>query len=227
MRIFDCFMYFDEDLVLDVRLNYLDPYVDYFVIVESIFTHRGEKRDLKFDLEKFRKFKDKIIYIVYDETPGKIEEILDKDDETTKTNKSIWNAIFRENGQRNYLLKGVENANPEDLILISDVDEIPNLSNTDLKNIKNKIILFQQEMFYYKFNLKLPNIVWTGTKACRKKNLISPQWLRNVKDRKYAFYRFDALFSDKKFINIKIIENGGWHFTNLKTAKEIKHKLRS
>jgi len=105
MRIFDCFMYFDEDLVLDVRLNYLDPYVDYFVIVESIFTHRGEKRDLKFDLEKFRKFKDKIIYIVYDETPGKIEEILDKDDETTKTNKSIWNAIFRENGQRNYLLK--------------------------------------------------------------------------------------------------------------------------
>ena len=227
MRIFDCFMYFDEDLVLDVRLNYLDPYVDYFVIVESIFTHRGEKRDLKFDLEKFRKFKDKIIYIVYDETPGKIEEILDKDDETTKTNKSIWNAIFRENGQRNYLFKGVENANPEDLILISDVDEIPNLSNTDLKNIKNKIILFQQEMFYYKFNLKLPNIVWTGTKACRKKNLISPQWLRNVKDRKYAFYRFDALFSEKKFINIKIIENGGWHFTNLKTAKEIKHKLRS
>jgi len=227
MRIFDCFMYFDEDLVLDVRLNYLDPYVDYFVIVESIFTHRGEKRDLKFDLEKFRKFKDKIIYIVYDETPGKIEEILDKDDETTKTNKSIWNAIFRENGQRNYLFKGVENANPEDLILISDVDEIPNLSNTDLKNIKNKIILFQQEMFYYKFNLKLPNIVWTGTKACRKKNLISPQWLRNVKDRKYAFYRFDALFSNKKFINIKIIENGGWHFTNLKTAKEIKHKLRS
>ena len=227
MRIFDCFMYFDEDLVLDVRLNYLDPYVDYFVIVESIFTHRGEKRDLKFDLEKFRKFKDKIIYIVYDETPGKIEEILDKDDETTKTNKSIWNAIFRENGQRNYLFKGVENANPEDLILISDVDEIPNLSNTDLKNIKNKIILFQQEMFYYKFNLKLPNIVWTGTKACRKKNLISPQWLRNVKDRKYAFYRFDTLFSDKKFINIKIIENGGWHFTNLKTAKEIKHKLRS
>ena len=227
MRIFDCFMYFDEDLVLDVRLNYLDPYVDYFVIVESIFTHRGEKRDLKFDLEKFRKFKDKIIYIVYDETPGKIEEILDKDDETTKTNKSIWNAIFRENGQRNYLLKGVENANPEDLILISDVDEIPNLSSIDLKNINHKIILFKQEMFYYKFNLKLPNTTWTGTKTCRKKNLINPQWLRNIKDRKYAFYRLDALFSEKKFINIKIIENGGWHFTNLKTAEEIKHKLRS
>ncbi len=227
MRIFDCFMYFDEDLLLDVRLNYLDPYVDYFVIVESSFTHSGEKRDLKFNLEKFRKFKDKIIYKVYDEIPNKIEEILDKDDETTKTNKYIWNAIFRENGQRNYLFKGIENANPEDLILISDVDEIPNLSSIDLKNINHKIILFKQEMFYYKFNLKLPNTTWTGTKACRKKNLINPQWLRNIKDRKYAFYRLDALFSEKKFINIKIIENGGWHFTNLKTAEEIKHKLRS
>ena len=82
-------------------------------------------------------------------------------------------------------------------------------------------------MFYYKFNLKLPNTNWIGTKACRKKDLLSPQWLRNVKDRKYAFYRLDALFSDKKFINIKIIDNGGWHFTNLKTAEEIKHKLRS
>ena len=227
MRIFDCFMYFDEDLVLDVRLNYLDPYVDYFVIVESIFTHRGEKRDLKFDLEKFRKFKDKIIYIVYDETPGKIEEILDKDDETTKTNKSIWNAIFRENGQRNYLFKGVENANPEDLILISDVDEIPNLSNTDLKNIKNKIILFQQEMFYYKFNLKLPDLVWTGTKACKKKYLITPQWLRNIKDRKYPFYRLDTIFSKMKHISIRFIDKGGWHFSNIKTAVQIEHKLKS
>ena len=64
MRIFDCFMYFDEDLVLDVRLNYLDRYVDYFVIVESRFTHSGEKRDLKFDIDKFKKFQDKIIYKV-------------------------------------------------------------------------------------------------------------------------------------------------------------------
>ena len=110
MRIFDCFMYFDEDLLLDVRLNYLDPYVDYFVIVESSFTHSGEKRDLKFNLEKFRKFKDKIIYKVYDEIPNKIEEILDKDDETTKTNKYIWNAIFRENGQRNFISEGLKSA---------------------------------------------------------------------------------------------------------------------
>ena len=81
-------------------------------------------------------------------------------------------------------------------------------------------------MFYYKFNLKLPNMEWTGTKACKKKDFINPQWLRNIKDRKYPFYRIDALFSDKKFINVKIINNGGWHFTNIKNAEEIEHKLK-
>ena len=227
MRIFDCFMYFDEELLLDLRLNYLDPFVDYFVIVESTYTHRGEKRDLKFDIEKFKNFKDKIIYKVYDEIPSKIEKVLDYDDEVTKNNKYIWNAIFRENGQRNYLSKGIENAKEDDLILISDVDEIPNLSEVNLKNIKNKIILFNQDMFYYKFNLKLPHTNWIGTKACKKKYLINPQWLRNIKDRKYQFYRVDALFSKQKYIDVKIIKNGGWHFTNIKTAEEIKHKLRS
>ena len=82
-------------------------------------------------------------------------------------------------------------------------------------------------MFYYKFNLHLPNLVWTGTKACRKKNLLSPQWLRNIKDRKYSFYRLDTFFSKTKYQNIKYIDNGGWHFTNIKTAKEIEHKLKS
>ena len=69
MKIFDCFMYFDEEVILDLRLNMLNEYVDYFVIVESIFTHRGEKRELKFDHNKFKKFKDKIIYLVFQEEP--------------------------------------------------------------------------------------------------------------------------------------------------------------
>ena len=50
-------------------------------------------------------------------------------------------------------------------------------------------------MFYYKFNLCLPNLIWTGTKACKKKNLVNPQWLRNIKDRKYSFFRIDTFFS--------------------------------
>ena len=66
------------------------------------------------------------------------------------------NAIFRENGQRNFIEKGLKSAESEDIILISDVDEIPNLNDLDFNQINQKIFLFEQDMFYYKFNLKLP-----------------------------------------------------------------------
>ncbi len=227
MRIFDCFMYFDEEIVLDTRLNYLDQYVDYFVIIESCFTHRGDKRKLKFDIKKFERFKDKIIYKVYDEIPSEVKEIQKNDDEDTKSYKYIMNAAHRENSQRNYISEGIKDADDEDIILVSDVDEIPNISTIDIRTIKEKIILFKQDMFYYKFNLKLPKMEWMGTKACKKKNLINPQWLRNIKDRKYPFYRLDTLFSNNKYISIKIIDNGGWHFSNIKSAEDIEHKLKS
>ena len=227
MKIFDCFMYFDEEVVLELRLNILDKYVDFFVIVESSFTHKGEKRDLKFNHEKFKKFKDKIIYLVYDEFPSNIEKILKDDSEDEKSRKYILNAAQRENGQRNFISLGIQEAKNDDIILISDVDEIPNLENVNFNNIKKKIIFFKQDMFYYKFNLKLPNMIWTGTKACKKKYLKSPQWLRNIKDRKYSFYRLDTIFSKTKYMNVKFIFSGGWHFSNIKTASEIEHKLKS
>ena len=122
---------------------------------------------------------------------------------------------------------GLTSAKDEDVVLISDVDEIPNLININFSKIKNNIYLFKQDMFYYKFNLQIPNFKWVGTKACRKKDLISPQWLRNIKDRKYPFYRLDTFFSDTKYTNIKIIEDGGWHFSNIKTPEQIEHKLKS
>ena len=128
MKIYDCFMYFDEELVLDVRLNTLNKFVDYFVIVESKFTHKGDPRDLKFNHKKFEKFKDKIIYLVYEEQSERIEKINEKDNEDEKSRKYILNAAYRENGQRNYIQKGLVNAKHDDFILISDVDEIPNLS---------------------------------------------------------------------------------------------------
>ena len=137
------------------------------------------------------------------------------------------NALYRENGQRNYISEGIKEANDEDIILVSDVDEIPKLSKIDIRKIKEKIILFKQDMFYYKFNLKLPQMEWTGTKACRKKNFINAQWLRNIKDRKYHFYRLDVLFSDTKYINVTILNDGGWHFSNIKSPEEIEHKLKS
>ena len=227
MKIFDCFMYFNEEVLLDLRLNILDKYVDYFVIVESSFTHKGDKRSLQFNIKKFEKFKEKIIYLVYDNKPKDIKEILSNDNEDIKSEKYISNSILQENEQRNFILNGLKDAKEEDLILISDVDEIPNLEGLEINKIDQKIIMFRQEMFYYKFNLKLPNFFWTGTRACKKKYLKSPQWLRNIKVRKYSFFRFDVLFSKTKFINIKIIDNGGWHFTYLKNADEIEHKLRS
>ena len=227
MKIFDCFMYFDEEIVLDLRLNTLNKYIDYFVIVESTFTHRGDKRKLKFNHNKFEKFKDKIIYLTFDKEPEGIEAVNKNDNEGEKSRKYILNAAKRENGQRDHIINGLNKANPEDLILISDVDEIPNLEEIKLENLKEKILMFQQDMFYYKFDLKLPNMVWSGTKGCRKKDLLSPQWLRNIKDKKYSLFRLDIIFSKIKYNSIKFIKNGGWHFSNIKSPKEIEHKLKS
>ena len=220
-------MYFDEEVVLDVRLNTLDKYVDYFVIVESSFTHKGDNKNLMFNHNKFEKFKNKIIYLVYDKQPKGIEVVNENDSEGEKSRKYILNAALRENGQRNFIQNGLNKAEDNDIILISDVDEIPNLSEVNFNNISEKIIMFHQDMFYYKFDLKIPNLLWTGTRGCRKKYLLSPQWLRNVKDRKYFPFRIDILFSEKKYSSIKFISNGGWHFSYIKTAEEIEHKLKS
>ena len=227
MKIFDCFMYFDEEQVLDLRLNILYKDVDYFVIVESTYNHKGEKRRLLFDKKKFLKFKDKIIYLIYDKTPESVWPINEEDTDELKNHKYIMNPLYRENAQRNFISEGLKIANKDDLILVSDVDEIPKLDSLDLSKIKNEIILFRQDMFYYKYNLNLPDFKWSGTKGVRKKRLISPQWLRNIKDKKYPFFRIDTFFSDKKYTNIKIVSDGGWHFSNIKTPELIEHKLRS
>ena len=227
MKIYDCFMYYDEDLVLELRLNILDKVVNNFVIVESKYTHSGKKRKLLFDINKYSKFKDKINYIILENEPHNLEIIHDDDTEDKKNSKYIMNALKRENFQRNEITKGLIEANQDDLILISDVDEIPNLSNLDLNKINNEIILFKQNFYYYKLNLILENMPWLGTKACKYKIFKSPQWLRNIKDKKYSFWRLDVLFSDKKYTNIKFIENGGWHFSNMKTATEIEKKMRT
>ena len=135
MKIFDCFMFFDEDQVLDLRLNVLNEYVDYFVIVESIYNHRGEKRNLLFNSNKYKYFRDKIIYLIYDKIPNSIKEIEKKDSKTTQDYKYIMNALYRENSQRKFILEGLKDADQNDIILISDVDEIPNLLEFNSKKI--------------------------------------------------------------------------------------------
>ena len=114
--------------------------------------------------------------------------------------------------------------NDEDIIIISDLDEIPNLENFVYKS---KITLFEQKMFFYKLNLVQNNFIWYGSRACKKKNLITPQWLRNIKSKKYPLWKLYILFSKKKYNNINFIKNGGWHYTNIKNPKEIDFKLKN
>ena len=227
MKIFDCFMYFDEDIVLDVRLNYLDKYVDQFVIIESEYNHKGEKRTPLFNIDKFKKFENKIKYILKNEIPPGIENIKADDNKSEIYSKSIFNAWKRENLQRNQISEGLSDAQEEDWVIISDLDEIPNLSEIKLKDINDNFVFFKQDMMYYKFNLKLVNYTWVGSKACKMKNLESPQWIRDIKDRKYSWWRADTYFSKKKYNNILLVENGGWHFSYLKNPKDIEKKLKS
>ena len=227
MKIFDCFMFYDEDLLLNLRLNILDQHVDFFVIVESKYFHNGKERQLKFDIKKYKKFESKIIYIIHESETVGIHKIDKEDNETMTSHKLITNAHLRENDQRNHISKGLSNAADDDLILISDVDEIPNFESIKLEKIKNQIIMFEQNIFYYKLNRYLPNFTWYGTKGCKKKYLKSPQWLRNIKNKRFLFWRLDTLFSDTKYINKYFVNNGGWHFSNLKNADELELKLKS
>ena len=227
MKIIDCFMFFDEEMLLDLRLNILDEFVDKFVIVESSYTHSGKEKKLIFDINKYSKFKEKINYIILKDPPKGIEEISSNDSEGEISRKEILNALKRENLQRDTILNGLKDADSNDWIIVSDLDEIPDLTKVNFNNIKNKIIFFKQKVFYYKLNLELKTLRWIGTKACRKKYLKSPQWLRNIKDKIYPKWRLDILFSEKRYNDIFFIENGGWHFSFVKKPEDIEKKLRS
>ncbi len=199
--IYDCFSYWDEDLLLDLRLNILDKYIDYFVIVEGNKTWQNNNKELKFDLKKFHNFKDRIIYIPVTDLP-------DGED-----------PYIRENHQRNAIKKGLQNAKDDDLVIISDLDEIPNPEKIELFNPKRRYAVFKQNHYYYKFNLQSSNFPkWYGSRICVKKFLKSPQWLRNLKFKKRPFWRIDKMRLNN------IIEDGGWHFCNLKSAESLLYK---
>jgi beta-1,4-mannosyl-glycoprotein beta-1,4-N-acetylglucosaminyltransferase len=208
MAIYDCFQYFNEDHILDMRLNILNEYVDYFVISESTKTHQGREKKLNFNINNFKKFKNKIIYIVADYK--KKEEV-----QNHKGGESLV-----EQHQRNSLSKGLLGANDNDLIILSDSDEIPDLSKLNLIKPKTKFTAFSQQMFMYKINLQnMEESDWIGSKICLKKNFPQPQKLRNLKFKDYPFWRID------KF-NLQIIK-GGWHFSFLQTPQDIVKKIKS
>ena len=202
MKIFDCFLYSNEDLILDVRLNTLSDYVSRFVIVEANKDHQGKEKKLNFNINNFQKFKNKITYLVVDDFPK---------------NLTNWQ---RENYQRNFISNGLHDVQEDDYIIISDVDEIPNLENINSIK-KNRYSVFEQKMHYYKFNLlNITNPNWYGSRICKKKYLKSPQWLRDQKIKKKYFFNFMR-------INWNIVKNGGWHFSFLLSPDDIKYKIES
>ena len=220
MKIIDCTTYYSEDLMLDVRFNILNKYVDKFIVVESKYSHSGEIKTLNFNINNFPKFKDKIQYLVIENEPEGIVKNIDN----TSSIKRM-NSLLRIEQSYNFMLNGLHDVSDNDLICLSDNDEIPNFESKDFKNSKNDIFIFKQLFFHYKFNLFYNLMPWFGTKACKKKKLISLSWLRNLKNKKYPWWRLDTYFSNIKQTNLTIVNNGGWHFTNLKTAEEIFKKL--
>ena len=208
MKIYDCFIFFNENLLTEIRLNILDKFVDYFVVCESYYDHRGNIKGYLFDLNKFKKFNDKIIYVQIDEFPK---------------NLGIWE---RQDYQRNFLKNGLKNIKPDDLIIYSDADEIINpLIIKNFKNLENNVGICEQYCFYYKLNLLSDQYsnYWEGSRVIKYKNFKSFSWLRSItkKNLKYSFFRFD------KFKKIKVIKQGGWHFSYLMSEKDIQKKIKS
>ena len=225
MRIFDCTTFYDENFILDVRFNILDPFVDKFVICESAYSHSGKKKNFNFDISNFTKFKHKIIYLKIDNEPDNLIYTKENNNIKEDIDNARVNAIKRIAYQRNFLNEGISDASKDDLIFYSDNDEIPKLNDVNLYAIKNKLIFFKQKLFYYKFNLFCDRYDWYGTKGCKKKDLIDFEWLRNTKTKKYSALRLDTFFSKTKYSDVKIINDGGWHFSQLKKINDIYAKL--
>ena len=204
-------MYFDEDLVLDIRLNTLKNEVNKFVIVEATKNHAGEEKKLNFKIENFSKFKYKIHYVIVDYIP-----------EQVVSPKKGWHENHsRDQFQRNSIERGYRENSDNDLIMISDIDEIPNPNKIKEFNINNKYACFLQKNFQSKINLlNISDEDWAGTKICQKKYLKSPQWLRSLKAKKRSIWK---IFNKR----IQLIENGGWHFSFLKDPLSIKNKITS
>ena len=223
MKIYDCTTFYSEHMMLDLRFNILNEHVHKFVVIESTYSHSGKKKKLNFDINNYSKFKDKIIYKVIDYEPANIEDITNKSPQYLKR----INSLKRIELSYNFMENAIENANGEDLIILSDNDEIPNLNSSSFKNTNKNLIIFKQLFFYYKFNLLYDLMPWFGSRACKKKNLKSFSWLKNIKNKKYPFWRLDVYFSNLKSANVEIINDGGWHFTNLKSPKELFEKMEN
>ena len=141
MKIYDCIQFFNEEHILELRINILNKFVDFFVISESTADHQGNPKKLNFNLSKFKKYENKIIYVIVDDTLDAIKK------------PHLGQNSLVERHQRNSITRGLKNCSDDDLVIISDVDEIPDLSKLNLLNKKKRYAVFCQKKFDYKLNL--------------------------------------------------------------------------
>jgi beta-1,4-mannosyl-glycoprotein beta-1,4-N-acetylglucosaminyltransferase len=214
-KIYDCFAYYDEDMLLEIRLHMLYEYVDYFVIVESTHTFTGIIKPLNFKRERFSQFQDKIRYIVH---------------EPTQLYPCAWE---NEMHNKNAVLKGLGDAKPYDLIIFSDVDEIPNPTAIAQYKPWYLYACFSQLMFNYHLN----NLVcdtsglprsWEFAKVTTYRHLISffktPQNLRNYQKKRTFFGHIENIH---RKLRRQVIAKGGWHFSWVMSAERIQKKMNS
>lgn len=224
MKIYDCFCYFNEDMLLELRFETLWNYVDYFVISEATYTHAGNDREAEFDISKFAKYASKIRYLKLDQRPA--------------GDNDFWK---NENFIRNNIINGLFDANPEDLILISDLDEIPRPEKISLYNPIYLRGDFDQSYYsYYLNNLWIGDVgknnkllqgsnVWRGTKITTYNHFINFYKANATSVRSYkssGIFRSIKREWFKRF-NVQLIQNGGWHFTWVFGIDDIVKKLES
>ena len=219
MKIIDTTTYFNEKLMMSIRFNILNSFVDKFIICESRYSHSGKEKEINFNIKDYPEFQNKIIHLVVDDEPKDL--IVSKN---LSLGEKRLNSIIRIKHQRNYIMNALNEFSPEDYIIHSDNDEIPDLEKFDLKNSSKKFIIFNQQIFYYKLNLTIPSLNWYGSKACKLKHLKNIDYLRATKNKDYSILRLDAHFSDVKQQSVEIIGDGGWHFSNLKSVNELEKK---
>ena len=230
-KLYDCFLFYNELDILDIRLNLLKDIVDKFVILESTVTFSGKPKSLTFEENKhmFSPFLDKIIHVVVDDTPDDFVNLKTISSPTTKLdlahNKVLkhvsestgWARHEKQWGreiyQRESLIKGLIDCSDDDIVLISDVDEIPNpASLTKLLTMidSNDVIDFKQNMFYYHIDL-LKEKGWSGPKLASYKSL-SGMSLNGLRANKFT---------------TKVLNAGGWHISFMGGVQRIQNKIEA
>ena len=213
-KVYDCFTFFNEMDLLEIRLNELDEEVDYFVIVESTRTFQKRDKPLYLNLndERIVKFKDKIIHIVVD------------DFHNFFTHWRVPKTWDYENHQRNAISRGLMNAKPDDIIIVSDVDEIPNAKKLAENINLNKPVVFQQRFFYYFLNYIMTKAT-SESSIIQKNNMI--YWRGSVMIRYKDFTSAREVRNLRNDLSMTQIEEGGWHFSYIGGIDAIISKLKS